>query len=64
MTQLPQKELTELVRVRDRMYGLLQERRALGAFDANSGTIVALLEGQLAVMNYIIAASTPPKSKS
>lgn len=58
------KELTELIRQRDRLFGLLQERRALGGFDANAGSIVAIMESLLAVMSYEIALSAKPQSRA
>ena len=58
------RELSELVRQRDRMFGLLQERRALGGFDANAGSILALMEANLAIINYLIVLASKPESRA
>ncbi len=58
------KELTELIRQRDRLFGLLQERRALGAFDVHAGTLIAIMESVLAIMNYQITTASKPDSRA
>ena len=58
------KELSELIKQRDRLFGLLQERRALGAFDANAQIIISLLESVLAILSYQIKLSSKPESRS
>lgn len=53
--------LKDIVAQRDKVYGLLQERRALGAFDANAGSIVAIMESQMVVLTHLISEAEEKK---
>lgn len=58
-----QGTITQLMAQRDKVFNLLQVRKALGSFDANSDALVALNEAVLTVLNYLIIQEEKSKSK-
>jgi hypothetical protein len=51
----------QLLTLREDIYLALHERKRLGEFDANSKTMIALLDGMLALVDHAIAKL--PKEK-
>lgn len=50
----------ELLEARKKLMETLKERRALGEFDANSKTILLLLEGELLIVQHLLAGLKKP----
>lgn len=58
---MSQKELGALIRMRERIYAELVNRRALGGFDTNADTILLLLDSFLSMINYQVVLANKKK---
>lgn len=59
----PKNTLKDLIEYREKLFNLLQVRKTLGAFDANSEAIVLMCEANLSAINYLISQAESPDSK-